>query len=307
MINHKVISILGPTASGKSDLSIKIGQKFDLPIINSDSKLLYKGFDIGTAKPTNSEQNLVKHFMIDVLKFNEKSNLKWFLDESRSIISELNRKDQIPILTGGTGQYLWGILEGWDPPKVKPNQELRKIIYEEIEMLGIEKVILNYSKKYQLNSELDLENPIRLIRMIERLESGFKGDSKTKLDNYNMDSLIIGLKIERDQSDKLIRARIKYMISHGWIEEVESLLKSGVDPKSPPMMSIGYREVLDYINGDCTNEELEEKIYLSTRKLMRHQDNWFKKSDKRIKWVNFENSFSEANIIISEWLEKKEN
>jgi tRNA dimethylallyltransferase len=72
-------------------------------------------------------------------------------------------------------------------------------------------------------------------------------------------------------------------------------------------MSIGYREVLDYINGDCTNEELEEKIYLSTRKLMRHQDNWFKKSDKRIKWVNFENSFSEANIIISEWLEKKEN
>jgi len=307
MINHKVISILGPTASGKSDLSIKIGQKFDLPIINSDSKLLYKGFDIGTAKPTNSEQNLVKHFMIDVLKFNEKSNLKWFLDESRSIISELNRKDQIPILTGGTGQYLWGILEGWDPPKVKPNQELRKIVYEEIETLGIEKVILNYSKKYQLNSELDLENPIRLIRMIERLESGFKGDLKTKLDNYNMDSLIIGLKIERDQSDKLIRARIKNMISHGWIEEVESLLKSGVDPKSPPMMSIGYREVLDYINGDCTNEELEEKIYLSTRKLMRHQDNWFKKSDKRIKWVNFENSFSEANIIISEWLEKKEN
>ena len=307
MINHKVISILGPTASGKSDLSIKIGQKFDLPIINSDSKLLYKGFDIGTAKPTNSEQNLVKHFMIDVLKFNEKSNLKWFLDESRSLISELNRKDQIPILTGGTGQYLWGLLEGWDPPKVKPNQELRKIIYEEIEMLGIEKVILNYSKKYQLNSELDLENPIRLIRMIERLESGFKGDSKTKLDNYNMDSLIIGLKIERDQSDKLIRARIKNMISKGWIEEVESLLKSGVDPKSPPMMSIGYREVLDYINGDCTNEELEEKIYVSTRKLMRHQDNWFKKSDKRIKWVNFENSFSEANIIISEWLEKKEN
>ena len=307
MINHKVISILGPTASGKSDLSIKIGQKFDLPIINSDSKLLYKGFDIGTAKPTNSEQNLVKHFMIDVLKFNEKSNLKWFLDESRSIISELNRKDQIPILTGGTGQYLWGILEGWDPPKVKPNQELRKIVYEEIETRGIETVLLNYAKKYQLNSELDLENPIRLIRMIERLESGFKGDSKTKLDNYNMDSLIIGLKIERDQSDKLIRARIKNMISHGWIEEVESLLKSGVDPKSPPMMSIGYREVLDYINGDCTNEELEEKIYLSTRKLMRHQDNWFKKSDKRIKWVNFENSFSEANIIISEWLEKKEN
>ena len=109
---------------------------------------------------------------------NDYSNLRWFLDQSRKIISELNKNNQTPILTGGTGQYLWGILEGWDPPKVKPNQELRKKIYEEIEMQGIEKVILNYSKKYQLNSDLDLENPIRLIRMIERLESGYKGDSK---------------------------------------------------------------------------------------------------------------------------------
>ncbi|MEC7837698.1 MAG: tRNA (adenosine(37)-N6)-dimethylallyltransferase MiaA [Chloroflexota bacterium] len=307
MIKHKVISIIGPTASGKSNLSIKIGKKFGLPIINCDSKLLYKGFDIGTAKPSNSERNLVKHYMIDVLKTNDHSNLRWFLDESRKIISDLNKNKQIPILTGGTGQYLWGILEGWDPPKVKPNNKLRKKIYEEIETLGIQKVILNYSKKYQLNSELDLENPIRLIRIIERLESGYEGDSKSKLDNYKMETIIIGLKINREQSDKFIKNRIKKMISQGWIEEVESLLKSGVDPQSPPMMSIGYREVLEYINGNCTNDELEEKIYISTRKLMRHQDNWFKKSDKRIKWVNFENSFSEANIIISKWLEKKEN
>jgi len=304
MIKHKVISILGPTASGKSDLAIKIGQKFNFPIINCDSKLLYKGFDIGTAKPTCFDQNLVKHYLIDVLNLSDHSNLKWFLDESRKIISDLNNKNNIPILTGGTGQYLWGILEAWDPPKIQPNEKLREKIYKEIEILGIDRVIQNYSGKYKLNSELDLENPIRLIRIIERIESGYKGDLKNKLENYQINSLIIGLKIDREESNKLIRERIKKMLSMGWVEEVENLLKLGIDPNSPPMMSIGYREVLDYINGNSSKDEMEDKIYTSTRRLLRHQDNWFKKSDKRIKWINFENSFEAADIIIQEWLKK---
>ena len=304
MINHKVISILGPTASGKSEISIKLGEKFDFPIINCDSKLLYKYFDIGTAKPTKSQQNLVKHYMIDLLKSNEQSNLSWFLDKSRKIISELNHQNQIPILTGGTGQYLWGILEGWDPPNVSPNKEFRARINLEIKNLGINKVVKNYSEKYNLDSQLDLENPIRLIRIIERIDAGVYGDSKSKLKNYKIDSLIIGIKIEREINDKLIKDRVKHMLNEGWIEEVENLLDSGINPKSAAMMSIGYRDILEFINGESDREEMEEKIYISTRKLMRHQDNWFKKSDKRIKWINFENSFEEAEIIISEWLKK---
>tara|TARA_B100001094_G_scaffold204322_1_gene198239 strand:+ start:1292 stop:2206 length:915 start_codon:yes stop_codon:yes gene_type:complete len=304
MINHKVISILGPTASGKSEISIKLGEKFDFPIINCDSKLLYKDFDIGTAKPTKSQQNLVKHYMIDLLKSNEQSNLSWFLDKSRKIISELNHQNQIPILTGGTGQYLWGILEGWDPPNVSPNKEFRARINLEIKNLGINKVVKNYSEKYNLDSQLDLENPIRLIRIIERIDAGVYGDSKSKLKNYKIDSLIIGIKIEREINDKLIKDRVKHMLNEGWIEEVENLLDSGINPKSAAMMSIGYRDILEFINGESDREEMEEKIYISTRKLMRHQDNWFKKSDKRIKWINFENSFEEAEIIISEWLKK---
>ena len=304
MINHKVISILGPTASGKSEISIKLGEKFDFPIINCDSKLLYKDFDIGTAKPTKSQQNLVKHYMIDLLKSNEQSNLSWFLDKSRKIISELNHQNQIPILTGGTGQYLWGILEGWDPPNVSPNKEFRARINLEIKNLGINKVVKNYSEKYNLDSQLDLENPIRLIRIIERIDAGVYGDSKSKLKNYKIDSLIIGIKIEREINDKLIKDRVKHMLNEGWIEEVENLLDSGINPKSAGMMSIGYRDILEFINGESDREEMEEKIYISTRKLMRHQDNWFKKSDKRIKWINFENSFEEAEIIISEWLKK---
>ena len=304
MINHKVISILGPTASGKSEISIKLGEKFDLPIINCDSKLLYKDFDIGTAKPTKSQQNLVKHYMIDLLKSNEQSNLSWFLDKSRKIISELNHQNQIPILTGGTGQYLWGILEGWDPPNVTPDKEFRARINLEIKNLGIKKVVKNYSEKYNLDSQLDLENPIRLIRIIERIDAGVYGDSKSKLKNYKINSLIIGIKIDREINDKLIKDRVKHMLNEGWIEEVENLLDSGINPKSAAMMSIGYRDILEFINGESDREEMEEKIYISTRKLMRHQDNWFKKSDKRIKWVNFENSFEEAEIIISEWLKK---
>lgn len=303
MSKHKIIAILGPTASGKSDLSLKLGENYKLPILNCDSKLFYKGFDIGTAKPTKKERNIVRHYMIDVLEANQTSNLRWFLDKSRKVISDLSRKNIIPIITGGTGQYLWGLIEGWDPPEVKPNEKLREKLNKEIYDLGIDEVVQNYSKIYDLDKNLDLHNPIRLIRIIERIEAGYLEETDRKIKNFIIDPLIIGINIERSKSDQLIMSRIKKMLENGWINEVKSLLDSGIKIDSAPMRSIGYREVAEYIKNNLSKDELEEKIYTSTRKLMRHQDNWFKKSDKRIKWINFSNSFSEADIIIKEWLE----
>ena len=199
---------------------------------------------------------------------------------------------------------MWGILEGWDPPLIKPNEKLRLNIEKEIRDQGIKKVIQSYSKIYKLNENQDLENPRRLIRIIERLEAGFEGNSDKKLKDHNLDCLILGIKIDRTNNDKLLKKRIKRMLKSGWVEEVENNINQDIKPNSPAMLSIGYREILDFINKKVDEEELEEKIYISTRKLMRHQDNWFKKTDKRIKWINFENSFEEADIIISEWLKK---
>ena len=240
--------------------------------------------------------------MIDVLDHNKRSNLRWFLEKSRKIIHQLNESNTIPLLVGGTGQYMWGILEGWDPPLIKPNEKLRLNIEKQIRDQGIKKVIQSYSKIYKLNENQDLENPRRLIRIIERLEAGFEGNSDKKLKDHNLDCLILGIKIDRTNNDKLLKKRIKRMLKSGWVEEVKNNINQGIKPNSPAMLSIGYREVLDFINKKVDEEELEEKIYISTRKLMRHQDNWFKKTDKRIKWINFENSFEEADIIISEWL-----
>ena len=240
--------------------------------------------------------------MIDVLDHNKRSNLHWFLKKSRKIIHELDESNTIPLLVGGTGQYMWGILEGWDPPLIKPNEKLRFKIEKEIRDQGIKKVIQSYSKIYKLNENQDLENPRRLIRIIERLEAGFEGNSDRKIKDHNLDSLILGIKIDRKNNDRLLKQRIKGMLKSGWVEEVKNNMNQGIKPDSPAMLSIGYREVLDFINKKVDEDELEEKIYISTRKLMRHQDNWFKKSDKRIKWINFENSFHEADIIISEWL-----
>jgi len=242
--------------------------------------------------------------MIDVLDHSKRSNLRWFLEKSRKIINHLNESNTVPLLVGGTGQYMWGILEGWDPPIVKPNEKLRLNIEKQIRDQGIKKVIQSYSKIYKLNKNQDLENPRRLIRIIERLEAGFVGNSDKKLKNHNLDCLILGIKIDRTNNDKLLKKRIKRMLKSGWVEEVEHNIKQGIKPNSPAMFSIGYREILDFINKKVDEEELEEKIYISTRKLMRHQDNWFKKTDKRIKWINFENAFEEADIIISEWLKK---
>ena len=307
MKNNRLISIVGTTASGKSDLALKLAYKYKFPIINTDSKLLYKGFNIGTAKPSKNELLKVKHYMVDVLDHKNKSNLKWFLGESRKLISTINRSNSIPIIVGGTGQYIWGIIEGWDPPEIKPNEKLRESIEKEILDKGINSVVEEYSKIFDLNGISDLKNPRRFIRVIERLESGFSGNSKNKLKDHKLDVLILGINIHRKKNDELIKLRIKKMLNLGWIDEVKSHLRNGIKVDSPAMMSIGYREVIEFLNHRLNKSELEEKIFFSTRKLMRHQDNWFKKSDKRIKWIDFENSYSQADNIISEWLSKRED
>ena len=301
MREKKIISIVGPTASGKSDLAISIAEKYKLSIINSDSKLLYKGLNIGTAKPSIEELNKTKHYMVNILQPDESSNLLWFLENCRRIIEKL---DSVPILVGGSGQYTWGILEGWDPPQIKPDFKLRKKLEQEISDLGINQVIEKYSKIYPLFENKDLENPRRLIRIIERYKSGYTDSPRRRIKNHNLESLILGIKIDRERTDMLIKSRIKKMIDFGWIEEVNQLLKNGIKKSSPAMSSIGYKEVISYIEGEYDINQLEEKIFISTRKLMRHQDNWFKKSDKRIKWIDFDNSFDLADNIISEWLSK---
>ena len=301
MREKKIISIVGPTASGKSDLAISIAEKYKLSIINSDSKLLYKGLNIGTAKPSIEELNKTKHYMVNILQPDESSNLLWFLENCRRIIEKL---DSVPILVGGTGQYTWGILEGWDPPQIEPDFKLRQKLEQEISDLGINQVIEKYSKIYPLFENKDLENPRRLIRIIERYKSGYTDSPRRRIKNNNLESLILGIKIDRERTDMLIKSRIKKMIDFGWIEEVNQLLKNGIKKSSPAMTSIGYKEVVSYIEGEYDKNQLEEKIFISTRKLMRHQDNWFKKSDKRIKWIDFDNSFDLADNIISEWLSK---
>ena len=301
MREKKIISIVGPTASGKSDLAISIAEKYKLSIINSDSKLLYKGLNIGTAKPSIEELNKTKHYMVNILQPDESSNLLWFLENCRRIIEKL---DSVPILVGGSGQYTWGILEGWNPPQIEPDFKLREKLEQEISDLGINQVIEKYSKIYPLFENKDLENPRRLIRIIERYKSGYTDSPRRRIKNNNLESLILGIKIDRERTDMLIKSRIKKMIDFGWIEEVNQLLKNGIKKSSPAMSSIGYKEVISYIEGEYDKNQLEEKIFISTRKLMRHQDNWFKKSDKRIKWIDFDNSFDLADNIISEWLSK---
>ena len=301
MSKKKIISIVGPTASGKSDLAFKIAEKYNLSIVNSDSKLLYRDFNIGTAKPSENQMKKVKHYMIDLLSHNEGSNLVWFLENSRKIINDL---ESIPILVGGTGQYTWGIIEGWDPPKIKPNSRLRNKLEKEISEFGINQVIQKYSTKYPLKDNKDLQNPRRLVRIIERYDSGYNDSSKRRLENHNLRSLIIGINIDRKTNDQLIKLRIQKMIDSGWIDEVKQLLENGVKKNSPAMSSIGYREVISYLDQELDKNQMIKKIFSSTRKLMRHQDNWFKKSDKRIKWVDFDNSFEQADNIISMWLSK---
>ena len=161
-----------------------------------------------------------------------------------------------------------------------------------------------YSTKYPLKDNKDLQNPRRLVRIIERYDSGYNDSSKRRLENHNLRSLIIGINIDRKTNAQLLKLRIQKMIESGWIDEVKQLLENGVEKNAPAMSSIGYREVISYLDQELDKNQLNKKIFSSTRKLMRHQDNWVKKSDKRIKWVDFDNSFEQADNIISLWLSK---
>ena len=172
----KLIAVVGPTAAGKSALAIKMARRFGGEIVNADSRLLYRGFDIGTAKPTPDKRFGVPHHLVDVLDPDDSYSLAAFLDDSRRLIGEITSRGRLPIVVGGTGQYAWGLLEGWDVPRVGPDAELRRYLEEQLDNEGLDSLV---AQLLDLDPEaaetIDLRNPRRVMRAIERARAGEPG------------------------------------------------------------------------------------------------------------------------------------
>jgi tRNA dimethylallyltransferase len=290
MQSHKppLIIIVGPTAVGKTEFAIQLAER--LPsggeIVSADSRLFYRGMDIGTAKPTPEEQARVPHHLIDIADPDEILGLAVFQQKAREAIADIHTRNKIPFLVGGTGQYIRAVTEGWSPPGVEPDERLRG----ELERLKEEKGIHWLYEKLKLMDvaaaeKIDPRNYRRTIRALEViLTTGRKFSQQRRQSESPYHLIAIGLTRPRPELYARVDQRIDAMFANGFLDEVKSLLMKGYSPSLPTMSAIGYRECVQVINGELSEEQAKAEIRRATRVFVRRQANWFKESDPKIKW-----------------------
>lgn len=285
-INKPLLVIVGPTAVGKTDFSIKLAQKLDAEIISSDSRLLYKGMDIGTAKPTTEQRQLVRHHLIDLLSPNEPWSLTLFINRITQVIHDIHSRNKLPILVGGTGQYVRAILEGWKPPALAPDPRLRNVLEKIGNNIGKEKLygLLNNIDPLAA-SQIDPNNLRRTVRALEViLITGKRFSELKQRGNCPYSYVVIGLIRPRNELYTRIDTRIDEMIKMGFIGEVQQLLQQGYSKGLPAFSAIGYSQIMDYLQGNLTLEYAIQQIRSLSRKFVRRQGNWFKQTDPLIHW-----------------------
>ena len=285
-----LVLIVGPTAVGKTELAILLAERLNGEIVSADSRLFYRGMDIGTAKPTVQEMNRVPHHLIDVADPDELLSLAVFQQKATETIADIHTRKKIPFLVGGTGQYVRAVTQGWSPPEVEPDEGLRKELEKQKEEKGIF-WLHGRLKKLDLEAaaRIDPRNYRRTIRALEVIlatgkkfsEQRGQGDSPYRL-------ITIGLTRPRLELYERVDRRIDTMYANGFLQEVRGLLAKGYSPSLPTMSAIGYRECVRVIHGELSEEQAKAEIRRATRVFVRRQANWFKSSDPNIRWFHVE-------------------
>ena len=298
-VENPLVIIVGPTAVGKTNLSIIIAKELNGEIVSADSRYLYKGMDIGTAKPDKEEMAGIPHHLIDVAAIDSPWSLAIYKERAVQAIKEIQARNKIPLLVGGTGQYIRALIEGWSVPEMKPNKELREFLYqwaEEIGGSGLHRVLSIIDKKAA--EVIDFRNLRRIVRALEViLATGKKFSKLRRKEPISFQYKMIGLTCPRVELFQRINLRIEKMIVEGFIDEVRELLNSGLSLLDSPMSAIGYLEISRYLLGEINLIEAITQILRRTKIFVRRQANWFKPGDTRINW--FEMDTNTANKIVS--------
>ena len=277
----KLIVILGPTASGKSALAIKLAKKFNGEVVSADSRQIYKEMDIATAKPLQSQIDGIPHYLIDTVRPNQEFNAAIYKKLAVKTIKDIQKQGKLPFLVGGTGLYIQAVVDNIEFPKVPPQKKIR----DELEKKSAEELFKIYKK---LDSEgsrfIEKENKRRLIRAIEVCKVTKKPfwQQRKKGAEPLFDVLEIGIKLPKGELKKRVERRIKRMFKLGLEKEVKNLVKKY--NWIPPLQTIGYREWKDYFGGGTDKDEVKNLIIRHTIQYAKRQMTWFKR-DKRIKWV----------------------
>jgi len=276
----KLVVVVGPTASGKSDLAVEIAKKFNGEVVSADSRQVYKGMDIGTGKITKKEMQGVPHYLLDIASPKKRFTVAQYQKKTNQAIKDIIKRDKLPILCGGTGFYIESIVDNLAIPKVKPDLKLRK----KLEKQSAEELFERFKK---LDSEraknIDKYNKRRLIRAIEIVLKTKKPIPKLKK-NQPYNTLIIGIKINKEELKKRIEKRLDKRLKQGMIKEVEKLYKSGVSYKRLEEFGLEYRYIAYYLQDKINKQEMIEKLEKEIEHYSKRQITWFKK-DKRIIWI----------------------
>jgi len=281
-----LIVILGPTAVGKTSVSIELAKRLDGEIVSADSRLLYRGMDIGTAKPTEEEMSGIPHHLIDTAYPDERWNLAIYQREAYRTIDEIHERGKLPFLVGGTGQYIRSIIEGWNIPPQRPDFRLRDALNNWAEQIGAEGL---YERLKMIDPEaavkIDYRNLRRTVRALEVIfKTGERFSDLRRKQACPYDPIILGIERSRDELYERVDQRIEQMLEDGLVDEVRNLLEEGYSPDLSTMSAIGYGEIIQYVKGEITYDEAVTLIKRNTRTFVRRQANWFKPDDPRIKW-----------------------
>jgi len=297
----KVIVICGPTASGKTDLSIALAKKFNGEIINADSRQIYKEMDIATAKPElivyegKIMVDGVEHYLLDVVNLDENFTLSDYKEQTQKAIKNILKKGKVPFLVGGTGLYIWSIVDNLEIPRVEPNLALRKELEDKTPEERLALLKENDPESYD---KIDLNNSRRVIRALEVvLSTGESFLKQQKKGKPFLNVLQLGIKIDKENLYDRINRRCEQMIESGLVQEAKKLAQK-YSWELPSMSGIGYRQMRDYIEGKMVLDEALEWLKQDTRHYAKRQMTWFKR-DERIHWVENER---QAEKLISDFL-----
>jgi tRNA dimethylallyltransferase len=304
-----LVAVVGPTAVGKSHLALRLAQNFDGEIINADSRQVYRYLDIGTAKPSHDERSLIPHHLIDIINPDEAFSLAVYQKLAYEEVEDIQQRHKLPILVGGSGLYVWSVLDGWKIPKVPPDAEFRQALEERASAEG------NYVLYRELQSvdplAADKILPNNLRRIIRALEIyRMTGEPASELWQKQMPPfpvLIIGLTTRRDDLYYRIDSRVDEMIKQGFIDEVKGLMSRGYGLDLPSMSSIGYREIGMFLKGRLDLPDAIQRIKYETHRFARHQYAWFHLDDARIRWFDVHDDIQNDVHALIEFLLNSED
>ncbi len=293
MSRKKLIVILGLTASGKTELSIKLAKKFNSEIVSADSRQVYKGMDLGTGKITKKEMENIPHYLLDIVSPKKRFSVVQYQKLALGTIEKIFKKGKVPFLVGGSPFYLYSIIENWLFPKLKPDMKLR----EKLEKKTAKELFEMLKKLDKERAKtIEKENKRRLVRAIEIAKKLGKVPPLEKNPKFNC--LLIGIKKSKKELNHLIKMRLKKRFEQGMIEEVKKLLQEGVNWKRLEEFGLEYRWIARYLQNKISREKMIKNLQKDIEKFSKRQMTWFKK-DKKINWIK---NYKEAEKLIKNFL-----